>query len=201
MRNVAPQPSPVFPKPVYARAEVTSIPGVGKLLASHSSSRKFFCPAEDSHCAQTQFSGSVSKTYETIEDYEQEADDDDDDTREELCSVIFAGELLQYYPSRPLALKTSRIAVLKLEAQWQRCALGELTGEVRGTRERGREKERAEGRREGYREMPTIRTRHDHGAHHGYGHPRAANDDVPPRTERMRLLAPHGVSLIRTQHT
>lgn len=146
MRNVA-QPSPVFPKPVYARAEVTSIPGVGKLLVSQASSRKFFCPAEDSHCAQTQFSGSVSKTYETIEEsasYEQDADDDDDfGSGEELCSVMFAGKLLQYYPSRPLALKTSRIAVLKLEAQWQRCSLGELTGEVRETkRERERVRER-----------------------------------------------------------
>lgn len=138
MRDVAPQPSPVFPKPVYARAEVTSIAGVGKLLASHASSRKFFCPAEDSHCAQTQFSGSVSKTYETIEDCEQDGYDDDDDSGEELCSVAFAGELLRYYPSRPLALKTSRIAVLKLEAQWQRCSLGELTGEVR---ERWRDQE------------------------------------------------------------
>lgn len=138
--NVAPQPSPVFPKPVYANATVTSIPGVGRLLVSHASSRRFFCPAEDSHCAQTQFSGSVSKTYETVEegDYEQDADDDDG-REEQLCSVIFAGELLQYYPSRPLALKTSRIAVLKLEAQWQRCSLGELTGEVR---EREKERDR-----------------------------------------------------------
>lgn len=139
MRNVAPQPSPVFPKPVYANATVTSIPGVGRLLVSHASSRRFFCPAEDSHCAQTQFSGSVSKTYETVEegdyvqDVEEDDDDDDDESREEVCSVIFAGELLQYYPSRPLALKTSRIAVLKLEAQWQRCSLGELIGEVRET--------------------------------------------------------------------
>lgn len=120
------QPSPVFPRPVYARAEVTDEPGVGFLLVSQTSFRQFFCP-EDSHCVATQFSGSVTKTYEVIE---HDAED-----QHELCSVIFGGKLLHYNPSRPLALKTSRIAVLQLEAQWQRCALGELTGEVSKIRE------------------------------------------------------------------
>eukprot|EP00752_Nemacystus_decipiens_P006994 g6273.t1 len=115
------KPSPVFPKPVYATAEVTNEPGVGFLLASQKSFRQFFCP-EDSHCVATQFSGSVTKTYEVVEH-------DDAEDQHELCSVIFGGKLLYYNPSHPLALKTSRIAVLQLEAQWQRCALGELTGE------------------------------------------------------------------------
>ena len=116
------QPSPVFPRPVYAAAEITSEPGVGFILVSQSSFRQFFCP-EGSHCVATQFSGSVTKTYEVVEH-------DDPEDPHELCSVIFGGRLLHYDASRPLALKTSRISVLQLEAQWQRCALGELTGEV-----------------------------------------------------------------------
>lgn len=117
------QPSPVFPRPVYATAVVTNEPGVGFLLTSQTSCRQFFCP-EDSHCVATQFSGSVTKTFEVLEH-------DDAEDEHELCSVVFGGRLLHYNPFRPLALKTSRIAVLQLEAQWQRCALGELTGEVR----------------------------------------------------------------------
>lgn len=124
MRDNGAQPSPVFPRPVYARAEVTNEPGMGFLLVSQTSFRQFFCP-EDSHCVATQFSGSVTKTYEVVEH-----DEVVEHQHDELRSVIFGGKLLYYNPSRPLALKTSRIAVLQLEAQWQRCALGELTGEV-----------------------------------------------------------------------
>eukprot|EP00903_Cladosiphon_okamuranus_P006973 g6786.t1 len=120
-RGARAKPSPVFPRPVYATAEVTNEPGVGFLLVSQTSLRQFFCP-EDSHCVATQFSGSVTKTYEVVEH-------EDDQDQHELCSVVFRGRLLHFNLSRPLALKTSRIAVLQLEAQWQRCALGELTGE------------------------------------------------------------------------
>lgn len=127
MRDRCAKPSPVFPRPVYATAEVTNDPGVGFLLVSQTSFREFFCP-EDSHCVATQFSGNVTKVFEVVEHDDGE---DADDQRDELCSVIFGGRLLHYNLSRPLALKTSRIAVLQLEAQWQRCALGELTGEVR----------------------------------------------------------------------
>lgn len=123
MMDVAPQASPVFPQAVYSRAEVSNDPGTGYLLASQASERQFFCPAEDSHVQQTQFSGSVSRVYEI---------ESPDSRDEDLNEVLFAGKLLRYCPSRPLALKTCRIAVLKLEAQWQRCAMGELVGEVRG---------------------------------------------------------------------
>lgn len=122
MMDLAPQASPVFPQAVYSRAEVSNEPGTGYLLASQASSRQFFCPADDSHVQQTQFSGSVSRVYE-IES--QDAREDED-----LEEVLFGGKLLRYCLSRPLALKTCRIAVLKLEAQWQRCAMGELVGEV-----------------------------------------------------------------------
>ncbi|CAM9170377.1 unnamed protein product [Hapterophycus canaliculatus] len=122
MMDLAPQASPVFPQAVYSRAEVSTEPGTGYVLASQASSRQFFCPAEDSHVQQTQFSGSVSRVYEieSLDSFQEE---------EDLEEVLFGGKLLRYCPSRPLALKTCRIAVLKLEAQWQRSAMGELVGE------------------------------------------------------------------------
>ncbi|CAM9094507.1 unnamed protein product [Scytosiphon promiscuus] len=120
MMDLAPQASPVFPQAIFSRAQVENESGTGSLLASQSTLRQFFCPAEDSHVQQTQFSGSVSKVYEI---------EDPDCQDEDLDEVLFGGRLLRYSPSRPLALKTCRIAVLKLEAQWQRCAMGELVGE------------------------------------------------------------------------
>lgn len=121
---MAPQASPVFPKPVYSRAVVSNEPGVGSLLVSQTSARQFFCPAKDSRFIQTQFGGAVQTVFEATPFDPKEQDHD------ERTVVIFAGRLLRYCPSCPLALKTNRISVLKLEAQWQRCAMGELVGEV-----------------------------------------------------------------------
>lgn len=44
--------------------------------------------------------------------------------------VFFNGRAFRYYLARPMALKTSRIDMLKLEACYQQRELGELTGEV-----------------------------------------------------------------------
>ncbi|CBN75151.1 stress kinase [Ectocarpus siliculosus] len=123
MRDMAPQASPVFPKPVYSRAVVSNEPGVGSLLVSQTSARQFFCPAKDSRFIQTQFGGAVQTVYEATPFDPKEEDQD------ERSVIIFGGKLLRYCPSCPLALKTNRISVLKLEAQWQRCAMGELVGE------------------------------------------------------------------------
>lgn len=124
MRDMAPQASPVFPKPVYSRAVVSNETGVGSLLVSQTSARQFFCPAKDSRFIQTQFGGAVQTVYEATPFDPKEEDQD------ERSVIIFGGKLLRYCPSCPLALKTNRISVLKLEAQWQRCAMGELVGEV-----------------------------------------------------------------------
>ncbi|CAM9274338.1 unnamed protein product [Ectocarpus sp. 12 AP-2014] len=123
MRDVAPQASPVFPKPVYSRAVVSNEPDVGSLLVSQTSARQFFCPAKDSRFIQTQFGGAVQTVFEATPFEPKEEDQD------ERSVIIFGGKLLRYCPSCPLALKTNRISVLKLEAQWQRCAMGELVGE------------------------------------------------------------------------
>lgn len=138
-----PLPPPRFPRPQFSDAHVCREEGVGYLLVSHASGRQFFCP-ERSQCVQTQFSGSVSKCYEVEPlvgskasaaaknraQQDQDGEEEYDGQGEEQRVVMFEGKLLRYHPSRPMALKTCRIAILKLEAQWQQCELGELSGEV-----------------------------------------------------------------------
>lgn len=111
----------------------------GYLLLSRTSGRQFFCP-EGSACVQTQFSGSVSRCFEAWaceEDYgsvesdvEVEGERATTAVEDGLSIVSFDGRAFRYFSTRPLALKTCRIEVLKLEAQWQQRELGELTGEV-----------------------------------------------------------------------
>ena len=129
---------------------------MGYLVVSHVSGRQFFVD-ESSPFVQTQFSGSVSKCYEVESLVGSKAlgsalknnssssgsssssrrspggadgGEDSDEEDEEQCVVMFEGRLLRYHRSRPMALKTCRISALKLEAQWQRRELGELSGEV-----------------------------------------------------------------------
>lgn len=124
-RGEVAQPPPSVPRPVYAGAEIIDEPGVGFLLVSQVTSRRFFCP-EDGQLFPTHFDGSVRKAFECF----LHGDELEEDEEGLMSSFVFHGKLWKYRPSRPLALKTSRIAALKLEAQWQRCALGELVGEV-----------------------------------------------------------------------
>lgn len=125
-------PPPCFPQPKFSTAHVEREVGIGHLLHSRSSGRRFFRP-ESSPCVQTQFSGSVSRCYEVWTDGQGWRDENirsDDGDEEEPRIVQFGDRSFRFYLSRPLALKTCRIEELKLEAQWQQRKLGELTGEA-----------------------------------------------------------------------
>lgn len=122
---------PRFPEPQFSRSYVCVEAGVGYMLVSQASRRRFFCP-ESGHCVPTQFGGSVSKCFElTSANQDLASRGAAEDEEEEQAFVSFEGELFRYCPSHPMGLKTCRIPVLKLEAQWQDAALGELCGEVR----------------------------------------------------------------------
>lgn len=128
---------PRFPEPQFSRAYVSVEAGVGYMLVSQASRRRFFCP-ESGHCVPTQFGGSVSKCFELTRADQDPASRSaaEDEEGEEQAFVSFEGELFRYFPSHPMGLKTCRIPVLKLEAQWQDAALGELCGEVSRIRQR-----------------------------------------------------------------
>lgn len=125
-------PPPSFPEPKFSTAHVESEVGVGYLILSRSSGRRFFCP-ENSPYVETQFSGSVSRCFEAWIDGQTWTDGGvrtDEIEDEEPSFVDIGGQSYRFYLSRPLALKTCHIEELKLEAQWQQRELGELTGEA-----------------------------------------------------------------------
>lgn len=124
---------PRFPESKFSKARVEREDGVGCLLISRTSSRRFFCP-DGSPALETQF-GAVCKIFEAWgTDAQEEEDslpeDHEDGNVEGSSIVIFDGRAFRYYPARPMALKTSRIDMLKLEASYQQRELGALTGEV-----------------------------------------------------------------------
>lgn len=129
-----PMPPPRFPESKFSTARVEREDGVGCLLVSRTSGRRFFCP-DGSPSLQTQF-GAVCKIFEawgtdiTQEEEDSLPDEHEDRNVEGSSIVIFDGRVFRYYPARPMALKTSHIDMLKLEANYQQRELGELTGEV-----------------------------------------------------------------------
>lgn len=126
-------PPPPFPDPKFSEAFVEHEEGVGSLLFSRFSTRRFFCP-ESSPCVQTQFAGSVRRCFEAWvhgRDFAERDEEDAEQEEEEESSIVcLNGRAFQYFPARPMALKTCRIEVLRLEACYQQRELGELTGEV-----------------------------------------------------------------------
>lgn len=119
---------PRFPAPQLSRAHVSHEAGVGYLLVSESSGRRFFCP-ENSSGVPTQFNGSVVRCYELNSDLAEEEDEDDEEYEQEIVSL--EGRLYRYIKQSPMCLKTCGIEVLRMEAAYQNRELGRLQGEVR----------------------------------------------------------------------